>query len=844
MSTIDKLTFVTDVDTSGWEAGLATGNRLIAQMYGQIGSKYAALKPPAPQLPGAGSGIDPSSFDQLAARLTATMAGVAGQVRSAMQGATAPLTAFAADFSQKFDQLGPVVRKLAIRIDSAMRFPQIEKRIEATRASILRPFGMIPGMVGKSFDSIADRMASGLGKAAITAKAGMERLKATVTSYDLGDAVHFRPNMATAFIGARARNRKGRITGMQAPPPQAGPVPIPASRAPTSRVGAAVRKVTEDPGWGLLAAAATKAAPAIRAPFEIAAGATAFFARGAAIASSNILGSWLSLAKGRGALSSLTSVAKATWSSLSLIRSPKISVDPKQSTILRGIGSAAEGVAAKMKGLGVAVASALGVFGLAFKGVEFLKSGVTAASGLNETLNKTNAVLGVASGGVVSFADEMAAKFGLVKQETLDVASGFGGLYKTIGGQSGKALEASTIQMTQMAADLSSFANMSFEEAGQALRSVLSGNESDRLRQLGYSANEAALETQGLAMGIRKSAQDMSEQEKMAIRTQIVLRTLKDAQGDLANTSGSSANMFRKVTGSLTNFAATIGTAVMPAIDRGLAALSGLIGGLSAAFGAGGGYFDGFVQKLAIGFDFLAAAIAHPGAAFEVLKLVATQSLVNILESVAVIPPNFAVLADYVGKNWSKLLTDLAINTLTACENIIANFGKIGDAIGKFMANPMGGFPAVDWTPLTQGFLQTADKLPELIRPALTDLSKEIGAAGKPIWDNFAKRRADALKPPAPMNAAKGDAQAGVDKAVPEKAAKPKEQKQFAEIATFGSAEYIAASNRAIYGLPRRSEDKAAKAQQDAVRQLQEVNNNLRKQLAQKQPQPVEQKIR
>ena len=408
--------------------------------------------------------------------------------------------------------------------------------------------------------------------------------------------------------------------------------------------------------------------------------------------------------------------------------------------------------------------------------------------------------------------------------------------------------------MTQLAVDFASFAHVGITEAGHALRSALSGNESDLLKQYGHVANENAMELQGFAMGIRKSSQDMNEQEKLAIRTAIAFRALKDARGDKAATAGSSANLWANLTGSMTNFATKIGSVLMPAVDTGVklvsagiewlstqfeqsqGTISGLVEVVVADFGlvsavvesllmpavAGGlkllggafswlsGQFGesittvgGFIDKAVMGLHLLTAAVKNPAASFEVLKLKAVEVFLNIIEWIEVIPANFSRFVAYIGKNWSKLCVDLSSNMLTAVENILTNFSKIGKAIGEFLTHPTKGFPAVKFTPITDGFIKTADDLPKLIRPVLTDLSSEIATASKPIWDDFNKLQDEYHTPKIVAATPARDDSPTSSTALPEKAKKGKAEKEFAGAAEFGSKDAYDSLVRGMYGLPK-----------------------------------------
>ena len=828
---IDSLIYKTGVDLSGLGKDLRRVDATVGRSLDSIGADLKRLKMPSfdVAMPKGIADMKPPALDSgdMMTGVALIRGGIAG-MGSDLKRSLAPLNAFAADFASKFDRIGPIIEKLAIRIDDAMRFPQFEKRIEKARTAILKPFGMLPGMIGKQFATVGDRVGSALDFAVGKAKSGMDRLKATIDSYDLGASTHVSPVMPYKATRTRKNNRfTGTAPGGSV---QAAPTTMGATAAPTAGIKGMVAKVASDPGWSNLAAAGKKTGAALADAFRGVAGPLAFVGRGTAIFSSNLLGAWASIARGRSALSTLGSIANSTWGALSKIKAPKLSFDPKQSIVLKGIGAAARGVGGAFTAMLGPLAPILSIFGAVTAIGGFFKAGIVGATGLNETLSKTDAVLGPASAGVKSYADNVSKQFGLVKQETLDAAAGFGGMFKNQGGLGGKALEEQTIKLTQAAADLKSFSHISFEDASRSLQTALIGNESDALRKLGIDYSADAVKAHAYATGVAKVGSELTSQQELMVRSKIIMAGLGDTQGDLARTAGSSANMYANVTGSLTNLANSIGSALMPAIDRGLAGLSSFVGMLSTAFESGKAVFDSFVDRLAIGFDFVAAVVTHPAAAFQVLKLKATEVFANILEWAVAVGAYMPTLTAYIGRNWQALLTDLAINTLTACENIGKNFAAVGEALGKFMANPMGGFPAVNWSPLTDGFLHTAEALPGMIRPVLTDLSKEINQAGKPIWDDFEKRRAEAMKGAAPFAERKGDALTALDPAKKEK--KGKAPDQFAEAAVVGTAEAVKSLNRAQYGMKAGNPNKTLEVQGRQSLENERIANQVGKQTA------------
>lgn len=200
-----------------------------------------------------------------------------------------------------------------------------------------------------------------------------------------------------------------------------------------------------------------------------------------------------------------------------------------------------------------AVGAGLGTAGL----VSFLSDAATAASDLNETISKTGQVFGSASGQVTAFADEMADQFGAVKQVTLDAASMFGLIAQGAGMTAGEAANLS-IRLVRLADDASSFFNVPLDAALEKIRAGLVG-ESEPLRAFGVMLSETAVQQQAFSMGLASTTKDLTEQEKVLARVELITRGLAKAQGDHARTMDGYANQIRKLSGEWQNFKAEIG---------------------------------------------------------------------------------------------------------------------------------------------------------------------------------------------------------------------------------------------------------------------------------------------
>ena len=120
--------------------------------------------------------------------------------------------------------------------------------------------------------------------------------------------------------------------------------------------------------------------------------------------------------------------------------------------------------------------------------------------------------------------------------------------------------------LTQLGYDLSSFFNISVEDAMQKLQSGISG-ELEPLRRLGYDLSQARLEATALSLGIDKSVQSMTQAEKAELRYYAIMTQVTTAQGDLARTLESPANQLRILSAQFNMAARSIGNIFIPALN-------------------------------------------------------------------------------------------------------------------------------------------------------------------------------------------------------------------------------------------------------------------------------------
>jgi len=195
-----------------------------------------------------------------------------------------------------------------------------------------------------------------------------------------------------------------------------------------------------------------------------------------------------------------------------------------------------------------------------------MAASVMAASNLEEAMNKTDVVFGKAAKSVHAFAEDASTTMGQSQAQAEAAASSFGNLFKTMGIGQGKAAKMS-LEMVKLASDLASFHNIGIDEALEKLQSGLVG-EAEPMRQLGVLLSEAAVKQEAYRMGLAKTGDELTEQQKVAARYSLIMQQTKDAQGDFARTSDSLANKMKTLKAKFTDVGAKLGTALMPMVEK------------------------------------------------------------------------------------------------------------------------------------------------------------------------------------------------------------------------------------------------------------------------------------
>ena len=173
----------------------------------------------------------------------------------------------------------------------------------------------------------------------------------------------------------------------------------------------------------------------------------------------------------------------------------------------------------------------------------FVSECLELGSNLAEVQNVVDVTFSSMADSVNEFSNNAMTNFGLSETVAKKYMGTFGAMSKAFGFTEQQSYDMAKA-VTGLTADVSSFYNLSTDEAYYKMKSIWTG-ETESLKDLGVVMTQSALDQYALANGYGKTTSKMSEQEKVALRYQFVLDQLALAQGDFSRTSDSWANQTR-----------------------------------------------------------------------------------------------------------------------------------------------------------------------------------------------------------------------------------------------------------------------------------------------------------
>lgn len=225
----------------------------------------------------------------------------------------------------------------------------------------------------------------------------------------------------------------------------------------------------------------------------------------------------------------------------------------------------------------------------------------------------------------LQWSEALSDSLGLNKFALQEQAASFQLLAENMGQPREAAFETAT-SLTELAADLDSFLNLSQRgiDPIQALQSGLVGN-SEALRSLNIFVNDATLRQIAFETGITETNRQLTQQEKFMATLEAITRQTAAAQGDLARTLDSPINQMRAFRNRIVEATTELGQALLPVFERLLPVVDTFVSGIEKAVEIFSN-LPGPVQTTIVAMAGLAAAIGP--------ILIAAGTLVTLAGSV------------------------------------------------------------------------------------------------------------------------------------------------------------------------------------------------------------------
>ena len=229
-------------------------------------------------------------------------------------------------------------------------------------------------------------------------------------------------------------------------------------------------------------------------------------------------------------------------------------------------------------------------------------SAIKKSSEYNEVVNLFSVSLGKYASEAYDYAESVSDVMGIDPTEWMKSQ----GVFMTLAtgfGVAGDRANTMSQQLTQLGYDISSFQDISVEDAMQKLQSGLSG-ELEPLRRIGYDLSQAKLEATALELGIDKTVSSMTQAEKAQLRYYAIMTQVTQQHQDMANTLEEPANQMRIFKAQVNMAAREIGNAFIPALQAILpyaTAIVKVVGTLASIIAELAGYIAPVVEDKGIG---------------------------------------------------------------------------------------------------------------------------------------------------------------------------------------------------------------------------------------------------
>jgi len=162
------------------------------------------------------------------------------------------------------------------------------------------------------------------------------------------------------------------------------------------------------------------------------------------------------------------------------------------------------------------------------------------------------------------WSNELSKSLGLNQYEIRKTIGTFNVMLNSMGIAEEAAFDMSKA-LTQLSYDMASFYNLRPDEAFLKIQSAISG-EIEPLKRLGIIVNETTIKNWALTNGLLKQGEQLTENQKILARFNVIMEQTKKAQGDLERTSDSLTNLLRRLRSMISELAVNLGNALLPKV--------------------------------------------------------------------------------------------------------------------------------------------------------------------------------------------------------------------------------------------------------------------------------------
>ena len=231
----------------------------------------------------------------------------------------------------------------------------------------------------------------------------------------------------------------------------------------------------------------------------------------------------------------------------------------KATTAVGGLEKGTRGVGlAWTKAIPALIAGSAAIAGI----VAITKKAITAAGDKIEIYSKFNAVFKEQATTALGWAGQFSTAVGRAKTDVVSWMSTLQDTFVPLGFARDKAADLS-MSLVDLAVDVASFNNAADADVIRDFQSALVGNH-ETVRKYGIVITEATLKEEALNSGIIETARNLTNQEKVQARLNIIMQGTTDAQGDALRTADSYNNQLKRAGAGVKEFSEALGAVFLP----------------------------------------------------------------------------------------------------------------------------------------------------------------------------------------------------------------------------------------------------------------------------------------